>query len=34
MEVRKLSEEKYECRMCGTEHKSEIEAIQCGCGFD
>jgi DNA-directed RNA polymerase subunit RPC12/RpoP len=34
MEVPNLEMTEYVCRKCGTEHESEIEVIQCGCGYD
>ncbi len=34
MNSMKLENGMYGCKMCGTEHNSEIEAIQCGCAFD
>ena len=32
--VKLLEKGKYECSMCGVEHEREIDAIQCGCGYD
>jgi hypothetical protein len=32
--VKVLERGKYECSMCGVEHEREIDAIQCGCGYD
>jgi Superfamily II DNA/RNA helicase required for DNA uptake (late competence protein) len=34
MNSMRLENGMYGCRMCGTEHNTEIEAIQCGCAFD
>jgi DNA-directed RNA polymerase subunit RPC12/RpoP len=34
MEVWILDGKEYVCDQCGAEHDTEIEAIQCGCGYD
>ncbi len=34
MEVRKILRESFVCVKCGKEHAYEVEAIQCGCGYD